>query len=97
MCHAGWATCDRRPSAFSVDKAKQLLTDAGWVPGADGIRVAQGAKYAKDSTRLRLKYQTASGAVRRHGQFDIIRFSPNPDIADSQLSPRQHSNGAPSR
>ncbi len=119
--HAGWATCDLKPSAFSLDKAKQLLTDAGWIPGPDGIRVAKGAKYAKDGTRLRLKYQTtsgdklredtqqvvldqlkqigvelyienqpsdvlfgtwASGAVRRHGQFDIIQFSPNPDIAD---------------
>ncbi len=119
--HAGWATCDLKPSDFAVDKAKQLLADAGWVPGADGIRVAKGAKSAKDGTRLRLKYQTtsgdklredtqqvvldqlkqigielyienspsdvlfgtwASGAVRRHGQFDIIQFSPNPDIAD---------------
>jgi peptide/nickel transport system substrate-binding protein len=108
-------------SEFSQEKAKQLLADAGWVLGADGIRVAKGAKYAKDGTRLRLKYQTtsgdklredtqqivldqlkrigievyienvpsdvlfgtwASGAFRRHGQFDIIQFSPNPDIAD---------------
>ncbi len=119
--HAGWATCDLKSSEFSLDKAKQLLTETGWVPGADGIRVAKGAKFAKDGTRLRLKYQTtsgdklredtqqlildqlkqigvelyienvpsdvlfgtwASGAVRRHGQFDIIQFSPNPDIAD---------------
>ena len=119
--HAGWATCELKPSEFSLDKAKQLLTEAGWVPGADGIRVAKGAKFAKDGTRMRLKYQTtsgdklredtqqiildqlkqigvevyienvpsdvlfgtwASGAFRRHGQFDIIQFSPNPDIAD---------------
>ncbi len=119
--HAGWAMCELKVSEFSLDKAKQLLTDAGWVPGADGVRVAKGAKFAKDGTRLRLKYQTtsgdklredtqqiildqlkqigvelyienvpsdvlfgtwASGAFRRHGQFDIIQFSPNPDIAD---------------
>ena len=131
--HAGWATCDLKPSEFSVDKAKQLLTDAGWIPGPDGIRVAKGAKYAKDGTRFRLKYQTtsgdklredtqqlvfdqfkqvgvevyienspsdvlfgtwASGAVRRHGQFDIIQFSPNPDIADPHTHMYQYYDSA---
>jgi len=46
---------------YDPDKAKQLLTEAGWVPGPDGIRVAKGAKVAPDGTRLRLKYSTTSG------------------------------------
>jgi peptide/nickel transport system substrate-binding protein len=50
---------------YDVEKAKQLLTEAGWVPGADGIRVAKGAKYAADGTRLRLKIATTSGDKAR--------------------------------
>jgi len=54
----GWYQCDLpRMYGFDVEKAKQLLTDAGWVEGDDGIRVAQGAMYAEDGTRLSLELQ----------------------------------------
>ncbi len=42
-------------------KAKQLLDDAGWVPGSDGIR-------AKDGVRLSILYQTSTNAVRQDTQ-----------------------------
>ncbi len=52
----GWFKCDiPRKYPYDVEKAKQLLTEAGWVEGNDGIRVAKGAKYAKDGTRLSLE------------------------------------------
>jgi len=41
---------------FSVDKANQLLDQAGWVRGADGIR-------AKDGKRLKMLYQAAANAT----------------------------------
>ena len=41
---------------FSIDKANQLLDQAGWVRGADGIR-------AKDGKRLRMLYQAAANAT----------------------------------
>jgi len=54
----GWAKCDvTRPFPYDPEKAKQLLDQAGWVVGSDGIRVAKGAKYAKDGTRLSLELQ----------------------------------------
>jgi peptide/nickel transport system substrate-binding protein len=54
----GWATCDMpRPFPYDPEKAKQLLDEAGWVTGEDGIRVAKGAKYAPDGTRLSLELQ----------------------------------------
>ncbi|AYM12432.1 peptide ABC transporter substrate-binding protein [Agrobacterium tumefaciens] len=31
---------------YSIEKAKKLLDDAGWVPGADGIRAKDGVKLA---------------------------------------------------
>ena len=37
---------------YDVEAAKALLDEAGWVEGSDGIRVAQGAEYAEDGTRL---------------------------------------------
>jgi peptide/nickel transport system substrate-binding protein len=54
----GWYQCDL-PRAFGFDaaKANQLLDEAGWVMGSDGIRVAKGAMYAADGTRLSLELQ----------------------------------------
>jgi len=58
---------------YNTEKAKQLLTDAGWVPGSDGIRVAKSAKYAPDGTRLRLQFMTTTGDdVRERTQLLII-------------------------
>jgi peptide/nickel transport system substrate-binding protein len=54
----GWSQCDiPRAFPYNVEKANQLLDEAGWVMGDDGIRVAKGAKYAKDGTRLSLELQ----------------------------------------
>lgn len=54
----GWYQCDLpRKFGFDVEKANQLLDEAGWVMGDDGIRVAQGALYAADGTRLSLELQ----------------------------------------
>ncbi len=41
---------------FNVDKANQLLDQAGWARGADGIR-------AKDGRRLKMLYQAAANAT----------------------------------
>ena len=54
----GWYKCDLpRMYNYDVEKAKQLLTEAGWVEGPDGIRVAKGALYAEDGTKLSLELQ----------------------------------------
>lgn len=42
------------PQSADLDKAKQLLNDAGWKEGSDGIR-------SKDGTRLTLTIQTVTG------------------------------------
>jgi peptide/nickel transport system substrate-binding protein len=46
---------------FDVDKAAQLLNDAGWHPGADGVR-------EKDGVRLKIVYQTSINAPRQKTQ-----------------------------
>jgi peptide/nickel transport system substrate-binding protein len=46
---------------FSIDKANQLLDQAGWQRGADGIR-------AKDGRKLKLVYQTSINAPRQKTQ-----------------------------
>jgi peptide/nickel transport system substrate-binding protein len=54
----GWYQCDLpRPFPYDPAKAIELLEAAGWVEGPDGIRVAQGAMYAPDGTRLSLELQ----------------------------------------
>lgn len=50
----GFFDCKQTPTAYDPNKSKQLLDEAGWKPGPDGIRV-------KDGQRLRLKFQTTSG------------------------------------
>ncbi len=52
----GWYKCDQeRIYGFDVEAANALLEEAGWVMGDDGVRVAQGAEYAADGTRLTLQ------------------------------------------
>ncbi|MBI5879115.1 MAG: peptide ABC transporter substrate-binding protein [Chloroflexi bacterium] len=64
--NAGYWDCKATPRAFDANKAKQLLDEAGWKPGADGIRV-------KDGQRLRLKYSTTSGnKLREDSQVLIV-------------------------
>ena len=48
-------------SEFNVDKARQLLEDAGWKKGPDGIRV-------KDGRKLKLVYQTSINTPRQKNQ-----------------------------
>ena len=70
----GWYKCDiPRMYNFDVEKAKQLLTDAGWVESEDGIRVAQGAMYAEDGTRLSMELQGYTGyePLERVEQFIV--------------------------
>jgi len=54
----GWYQCDiPRTHPYDVDTANTLLDEAGWKMGSDGIRVAEGALYAEDGTRLSLELQ----------------------------------------
>jgi len=46
---------------FSVDKANQLLDEAGWKPGPNGLRT-------KDGKRLKLVFQTSINAPRQKTQ-----------------------------
>jgi len=39
-----WFFADQAPATFDPAKAKSILDAAGWVPGADGIRVKDGLK-----------------------------------------------------
>ncbi len=51
----GWAhNPDVKPTEYNPKKAMQLLDEAGWKPGADGIR-------EKNGMRLRLKITTTTG------------------------------------
>lgn len=50
-----------KPYPFDPEKAKQLLDEAGWVPGADGIR-------EKDGVKLVLKYGSTTREIRKDTQ-----------------------------
>ncbi|MDF0498951.1 peptide ABC transporter substrate-binding protein [Bradyrhizobium yuanmingense] len=75
----GKPTCDwiPAPKAFAagdmsclkqdISGAKKLLDEAGWKPGADGIR-------EKDGKKLRLVFQTTTNAVRQQFQALIKQW-----------------------
>jgi len=51
---------------FDLKKAAQLLDNAGWKPGADGIRT-------KNGVRLALEFATSSGTPDADQQIELIR------------------------
>lgn len=51
----GWYACDVDGYEYDPERAAELLDEAGWVVGNDGVRVAQGAAHAPDGTRLTLE------------------------------------------
>lgn len=71
---AGKATCNIVPAppryastnnddclTQDIEEARDLLDEAGWIPGADGIR-------EKDGVRLEVLYQTSTNSVRQETQ-----------------------------
>ncbi len=50
----GWINAEVEPFVYDPNGAMALLEEAGWVLGDDGVRVAQGALYAEDGTRMEL-------------------------------------------
>lgn len=71
---AGRATCNIVPAppryastnnddclTQDIEEARTLLDEAGWIPGADGIR-------EKDGVRLEVLYQTSTNSVRQETQ-----------------------------
>ena len=50
---------------FNIDKAIKLLDDAGWKPGADGVR-------EKDGVKLHVVFQTSINAPRQKTQ-EIVK------------------------
>jgi peptide/nickel transport system substrate-binding protein len=66
--------CDQTDFAdatFDADAVDQILTDAGWAKGSDGI-------YAKDGQRLSLTWQTVAGNARREAIQQLVI----PELAD---------------
>lgn len=68
----GWSCCDTAPSEYKPDFARRLLDEAGWKVGSDGVRVAQGARSAKDGTRLRFKLQGPTGDSLRERVEELL-------------------------
>lgn len=62
----GWFAPRLQPAEHNVAQARQLLDDAGWRPGTDGIRV-------KDGLRARLEFGTTTGDRLREQTQQVIQ------------------------
>jgi peptide/nickel transport system substrate-binding protein len=71
---ASWAyDPSLKPLPYDPEAAKKLLDEAGFPVGADGIRAAKGAKYAKDGTPFRFTLYTNEGNSRRKAIGTIMQ------------------------
>lgn len=61
------STANEACKVQDIEGAKKLLDEAGWVPGADGVR-------EKDGKRLSLLYQTSTNSVRQAAQALIKQW-----------------------
>ncbi|MBA2451678.1 MAG: peptide ABC transporter substrate-binding protein [Chloroflexia bacterium] len=64
--YSGWAAVDIPAAEYNPDMARQILEEAGWVEGADGIR-------EKDGVRASLRYQTISGDQVRELYQQVVQ------------------------
>jgi peptide/nickel transport system substrate-binding protein len=64
--YAGFGEVRTEPTEFDPDRARQILDDAGWVEGDDGVRV-------KDGVRASVRYQTIAGDQVRSLYQQIIQ------------------------
>jgi len=88
----GWSKCDlARIYDYDPEAAKALLEEAGWKVGGDGIRVAQGAMYAKDGTRLSLELLSYEWGPMQKAQqtlvenLKVVGIEVKPQTADMSL------------
>lgn len=62
----GWFAATLPPSEYNPTRARELLTEAGWVPGADGVRM-------RGDVRARIELGTTSGDRLREQTQQVIQ------------------------
>jgi peptide/nickel transport system substrate-binding protein len=63
---------DLAPVPYDPARAAQMLDEAGWPVGPDGIRVCRGCKYALDGTPFEIELVTNEGNTRREAIGTIV-------------------------
>jgi peptide/nickel transport system substrate-binding protein len=61
------------PIPYDPDMAAQLLDEAGWPLGPDGVRICQGCMYAEEGTPFEFELLTNAGNARREAVGVIIQ------------------------
>ena len=64
---------DLAPIPYDPEQAVQLLEEAGWERGSDGVWVAQDSAYAPTGTPLRLNMITNEGNARREAVMEQVQ------------------------
>lgn len=62
-----------QPIPFNLEQAGKMLDEAGFPKGPDGLRVAKGAKYAKDGTPFKFTLLTNADNARRKSAGTVFQ------------------------
>jgi peptide/nickel transport system substrate-binding protein len=74
----GWYAVDFPDYDHDKDQARQMLEDAGWVEGGDGIREASGAAHADDGHRAEIGLSTYAAFL----PMELTALAIQEDLAD---------------
>ncbi|GAA1011578.1 ABC transporter substrate-binding protein [Acrocarpospora pleiomorpha] len=91
----GFADYSQGALKYDLDLARKLLDDAGWKPGADGIRAKDGVKLKLKGTGnvlvpdARVTYEATQAALKSIGVDVEIVFDPR-NIPAEQLTAQYH-------
>jgi len=91
---AGWHGPDLPPLVHDPEKARDLLTQAGWVPGPDGIRTRQGEPFKLVLRTYSSRPDLPIIAAALQDQFRTVGVAIEISIVNSGEIPAGHKDGS---
>ncbi|QFI66331.1 Oligopeptide ABC transporter, periplasmic oligopeptide-binding protein OppA [Sinorhizobium alkalisoli] len=90
----GWNLPDVRPLGRNVEKAKELLAAAGWVPGSDGILEKDGKRFSVTMLTYSSWPELPPIATALQAQLRQVGIEAKVSVGNSSEIPARHKDGS---